>query len=126
MPATPVAPTATSTTTISLPGPCYKLSLSLLWDQPGLEPDQIVAAAAHIPSSEGCPDEHYIEGEVLFVAVSQTVPGAHPVWGAAPPIPLACTSCEITNFMMPGDDLFLVVLYLELAAEGKEWLGGGW
>ena len=68
--------------------------------------EEIVGVAANIPSSSGCPNGEYHEGEVLFVAVSHTVEGAHPVWGASPDVIAgdanACTHCEITRIVMPG------------------------
>lgn len=85
------------------------MTLIVNWAE-GVE-EQLVGVAANIPNSDGCPAGQYKEGEWLFVAVSKTLPGVHPVWGASANVALACTHCEVTNFVMPASNLFMGPLY---------------
>lgn len=116
IPPTPVPPAATATpTTVVLSGACYALTLILNYadevTDDGLIPLVDPGVAANIPNSPGCPSGQYKEGQVLFVAVSQSFDLIQPVWGAAPNVPLSCAFCEVASFTMPGEGLFLGPLY---------------
>ncbi len=101
-----VAPTGS----VLVPGTCYELVLLVQFDDDIQDPS-VVASAANILNSPECSEGQYNAGQSLFVAVSGTFEGIHPVWGASPEIALGCKQCESTSFVMPAERLTLLVLY---------------